>query len=219
MGNGGYVSGLVAEAIGGPAKVRLHAPTPLDKEIRLVSDTAGARLMDGDTMLVEGEPLGKPLDLDPIPSPPSDAQIEACRAKFPTPDAHMAPRCFVCGNLRDPADALHICGGFDPSSQIAADHWVPAEDLADADGLIAARYLWAALDCPSFFGAGIGTGMSLLAGLAAAMQRRPAPGEALRVTGWPIYHDGRKHHAGSVMHDAQGRVIAVARALWVSVEK
>ncbi|NNC46809.1 MAG: hypothetical protein HKO13_00030 [Sphingomonas sp.] len=218
MGNGGYVSGLVAEAISGPAKVRLHAPTPLDTDIQLVRDASGARLMDGEKMLVEGEPLGKPLDLDPMPTPPSDALIEACRARFPSPSEHMAPRCFVCGPERDHADALHICGGFDPEQARAADRWVPATDLAGEDGLVATRYLWAALDCPSYFGAGIGTAMALLAGMAARIVRHPHPGEQLSVTGWPIHSEGRKHHSGSVMHDADGNVIAAARALWVKVQ-
>lgn len=218
MGNGGYVSGLVAEAIGGPAKVRLHAPTPLDTDIQLVRDASGARLMDGEQMLVEGEPLGKPLDLDPMPSPPSETLIEACRARFPSPSDHMAPRCFVCGTQRDPADALHICGGFDPEHARAADRWAPAPDLASDDGLVATRYLWAALDCPSYFGAGIGTAMALLAGMAARIVRHPRPGEQLRVTGWPIRSEGRKYHSGSVLHDADGDVIAAARALWVKVQ-
>lgn len=217
MGNGGFVSGIVAEAIGGPAKIRLHAPTPLERTLRLVSDERGARLMDADKMLVEGEPLGKPLDLDPMPAPPSDAMIEACRAIFPSSADHMAPRCFVCGNERDPAEALRICGGFDAEQRVAADDWVPAEDLAGDDGKVAPRYLWAALDCPSYFGAGIGTGMALLAGIAARIERQPKPGERLRLTGWPLGSDGRKHHAGSVMHDADGKVVAAARALWVQV--
>lgn len=219
MGNGGYVSGLVAEAIDGPVKIRLHAPTPLDREIRLVREGSGARLVDGESLLVAGEPLGKPLDLDPIPAPPSDALIVACREAFPLSEEHMAPRCFVCGNERDPADALHICGGFDPATRQAADHWVPAADLADESGLVAPRFLWAALDCPSYFGANVGTGMALLAGIAARIERRPAAGEKLRLTGWPIAVDGRKYQAGSVMHDAEGHVVAAARALWIVVER
>ena len=52
---------------------------------------------------------------------------------------------------------------------------------------------------------------------AARIILRPNPGERLRLTGWPIYSEGRKHHAGSVMHDAEGQVVAVGRALWVSM--
>ncbi|MCJ7421418.1 hypothetical protein [Sphingomicrobium astaxanthinifaciens] len=219
MGNGGYVSGLVAEAVGGrAAKIRLHAPTPLDREIALMRDDKGARLVDGDTLLVEGEPLGKPLDLDPIPAPPDDAAIAAARARFPTPAQHMAPRCFVCGPLRDPAEALHLITGHDEQSGLAADRWTPRADLADADGLVATRYVWAALDCPSYFATGLVDTPALLAGLAARVERRPAPGERLTVTGWPLEADGRKLDSGSVIHDAERRVVAIARALWIRMD-
>lgn len=213
MGNGGYVSGLVAEAIGGPAKIRLHAPTPLDREIRLVRDDTGARLVDGDRLLVEGEPLGKPLDLDPLPQPPDAAAIAAARSAFPDACEHMAPHCFVCGPLRDPDEALRLLTGFDGTR--AADHWTPHRSLAADDGLVATRYVWAALDCPSYFATGLTDVPALLAGIAAQVLRRPAPGEALSVTGWPIDRDGRKMHAGSVIHDEAGNPIAMARALWI----
>ncbi|MCM8557822.1 hypothetical protein [Sphingomicrobium sediminis] len=219
MGNGGYVSGLVAEAIGGPAKIRLKAPTPLDIPLTLVRDGSGARLMDGDRLLVEGEPLGKPLDLDPLPSPPGAEAIEAARGSFPTVDQHMAPNCFVCGPKRDPDDALHLLTGCDPATHLAADHWVPRPDLADDDGLVAVRYFCAALDCPSYFATGLIDIPALLAGFAPRIERRPQPGEKLTVTGWPIMRDGRKFHSGSVIHDEAGIPIAMARAFWVAPDE
>ncbi len=219
MGNGGYVSGLVAEAVGGNAtKVRLHAPTPLDREIRLVRGDVGARLVDGETLLVEGELLGKPLDLDPMPAPPAAAAIAAAKAAFPAPEVHMAPRCFVCGPLRDPEEALHLLTGYDAKARVAADQWVPRADLAGDDGLVATRYVWAALDCPSYFATGLTDTPALLAGMAARVERRPAPGERLTVTGWPIEADGRKLHSGSVIHDMEGRAIGMARALWIRMD-
>ena len=214
MGNGGYVSGLVAEAIGGPASFRLFAPTPLDRPLRLVRDAAGARLMDGETMLVEGRPLDAPLDLDP-PAPPRDRAIEEARACFPTVDQHMAPECFVCGPLRDPDDALRLLTGCHPETRLAADRWTPRPDLAADDGLVATRYLWAALDCPSYFATGLIDVTALLAGIEGAVSRRPEPGEELTVTGWPLGQEGRKYRSASVVHDADGTVVAMARALWV----
>ncbi|MCJ8190917.1 hypothetical protein [Sphingomicrobium aestuariivivum] len=220
MGNGGYVSGVVAEAVGGPAaKVRLHAPTPLDRALQLVRDASGARLMDGDRLLVEAEALGKPLDLDPMPSPPGDEAIARAKAHFPTAEQHMAPRCFVCGPLRDPEEALHLITGHDAASGLAADRWVPRGDLGGANGLVATRYVWAALDCPSYFATGLVDTPALLAGIAAQVQRRPAPGEALTVTGWSLEADGRKLHSGSVIHDESGHAIAMARALWIRMDE
>jgi hypothetical protein len=43
------------------------------------------------------------------------------------------------------------------------------------------------------------------------------PGEAYVVTAWPIGSEGRKHRAGSAIHDAGGRRIAVAEALWITL--
>jgi hypothetical protein len=36
------------------------------------------------------------------------------------------------------------------------------------------------------------------------------------VTAWPIAVEGRKHRAGSAIHDEDGRRVAVAEALWIS---
>lgn len=214
MGNGGYVSGLVAETIDGPARVRLLAPTPLDGPLQLVATPDGVRLMDGETVLVEGQALATPLDLDP-PAPPSLATIEEARQRFPTADQHMAPKCFVCGPERDPNEALHLITGQHPETHLAADRWSPRADLAGDDGLVSTRYLWAALDCPSYFATGLIDLPALLAGIEGEVRRRPSPGETLTVTGWPLGQEGRKYHSASVIHDESGAVIAMARALWV----
>lgn len=217
MGNGGYVAGLVAEAVGGPAKIRLHAPTPLETDLHIEIEDGMVRLVDDGRLLVEGMPLGKPLDLDPIPAPPSADEIDVASGNFPDSDSHMAPNCFVCGVDRDPEDALCIFAGDSPARDVSVAAWVPNEDLAGPDGHVRTRYLWAALDCPSYFALGQTDRVALLAGFAARIERQVAPGEKLTVTGWPLEADGRKLHAGSVIHDEEGHVVACARALWVDV--
>ncbi|WP_343344186.1 hypothetical protein WJT74_09660 [Sphingomicrobium sp. XHP0239] len=214
MGNGGYVSGRVAEAIGDPARIRLLAPTPLDTPLTIETDGDGARLMQGERVLVEGQRLEAPLDLDP-PAPPGAADIERARERFPTIAQHMAPDCFVCGPRRDPEEALHLLTGRDPDTQLAADAWVPADDLAAPGGRVATRYLWAALDCPSYFATGLVDVPALLAGIEGEVRRHPEPGERLTVTGWPLGQDGRKYRSASVIHDADGDILALARALWI----
>ncbi|WP_260482758.1 PaaI family thioesterase [Sphingomicrobium flavum] len=215
MANGGYVAGLVAEAVEGAAKIRLHAPTPLETELHLEVEDGVVRLMDGETLLVEGEALGKPLDLDPVPHPPDADEIDVASGNFPDAASHMAPNCFVCGVARDPDDALCIFAGDSPARDAAVAAWTPHEDLAGPDGHVRARYIWAALDCPSYFGLGKTDRFALLAGFAARIERPVAPGEKLTVTGWPLDQDGRKLHAGSIIHDEDGHVVAAARALWI----
>lgn len=218
MANGGYVAGLVAEAIGGPAKIRLHAPTPLEKDLHIEMEGGIARLTEDGRLLVEGEALGKPLDLSPIPAPPSADEIDVASGNFPDSASHMAPNCFVCGTDRDAEDALCIYAGESPARDVAVASWVPAEDLAGPDGHVRPRYLWAALDCPSYFALGQTDRVALLAGFAARIERPVAPGEKLTVTAWPLEKEGRKMHAGSVIHDEDGDIVAAARALWVDVK-
>lgn len=216
MGNGGYVCGIVADAIGGPAEVRLRRPTPLDKPLKLESDGVHARLLDGGLPLAEGSAIPALPGLEP-PTRPLPTAIAKARPHFPVVGEHMAPHCFVCGNERDAADALCIFSGRHPVSGHALADWVPATDLGDQSGLVEARYLWAALDCPSYFTFDLHDRVALLANMSADIVRRPTTGEGLTVTGWTLGHDGRKHHSASVIHDAEGKVVALAKALWVDV--
>ena len=61
-------------------------------------------------------------------------------------------------------------------------------------------------------------GLALLGRIAAVIHRRPATGERLIVTGWPIGRDGRKHRVGTALHDEQGGLVAAAQATWISLK-
>lgn len=216
MGNGGYVCGVVAEAIDGPAEVRLRLPTPLDRPLRLESGGQTASLFDNEQLLAQGSALDALPDLEP-PARPSASAIAEARPYFPAVGEHMAPRCFVCGNERAADDALCIFSGRHPETGHAIADWVPSDDLGDAAGQVEVRYLWAALDCPSYFTFDLHDRVALLANMSAQIVRRPRIGERLAVTGWTLGHDGRKHYSASVVHDAGGQVVALAKALWVDV--
>ena len=45
----------------------------------------------------------------------------------------------------------------------------------------------------------------------------PNVGETYVVSGWPLGRDGRKHFAGTAVHDAAGRCLARAHAVWVQI--
>jgi hypothetical protein len=75
------------------------------------------------------------------------------------------------------------------------------------------------LDCPSYFGLGEPRPLALLARLSASIERPVMPGERLRISAWEISREGRKHHSATVIHDEAGEVVAVARALWIEVDK
>jgi hypothetical protein len=76
--------------------------------------------------------------------------------------------------------------------------------------------VWAALDCPSYFGLET-LPKALLGRLTARIDRVPEIGEPLVVLGWQLEVDGRKHHAGSALTSADGEVLARASATWIEV--
>ncbi len=217
-GNGGYVAGLVAEWIDGPAQVDLLAPIPLEVPLHRRRDDGEVMLFDSQRNYARAELLVEPVDFE-VPGPPSEDELEAAAMSFPGPGGHPIPGCFVCGTERTPDDGLCIFPGESPHRDVAVAEWVPGEDLAGEDGHVEERYLWAVLDCPSYFGLLEPRPLALLARIAARIDRPVSPGEQLRLTGWELSREGRKHHAATVIHDQAGEVVAVAQALWIEVKE
>lgn len=217
-GNGGYVAGLVAEWIDGPAQVDLLAPIPLEVPLHRRRDDGDVMLFDANRNYAHGRVLDDPLELDP-PGPPTEEELEAAAMSFPGPSGHPIPGCFVCGTERGPGDGLCIYPGESPHRDVAVAEWMPDEELADEHGHVAERFIWAVLDCPSYFGLGEPRPLALLARLSASIERPVLPGERLSITSWELSREGRKHHSATVIHDQAGEVVAVARALWIEVDQ
>ena len=48
---------------------------------------------------------------------------------------------------------------------------------------------------------------------------RPVPaGRGYALVSWPLEVDGRKRHAGAALFDAEGRLLARSRALWIELK-
>ena len=216
-GNGGYVAGLVAELIDGPAQVDILAPIPLEVPLHRRRDDADILLFDAAANYAHGRPLDVPIEME-LPAAPTEEELEAAAVGFPGPSGHPVPGCFVCGTDRSPGDGLCIYPGESAHRDVAVAEWIPDDELADEHGHVAERYIWAALDCPSYFGLCEPRPFALLARLAASIERPVFPGEHLLLTGWEIFREGRKHHSGTVIHDQAGEVVATARALWIEVK-
>jgi hypothetical protein len=217
-GNGGFVAGLVAEWLVGPAEVDLLAPIPLEVPLHRRRDDAEVMLFDAHANYARGRPLDDPLDFE-VPGPPTEDELEAAAMGFPGPGGHPIPGCFVCGTERAPGDGLCIFPGESPHRDVAVAEWIAAEEFAGEDGHIEERYLWAVLDCPSYFGLCEPRPLALLARIAARIDRLVSPGERLRITGWELNREGRKHQAATVLHDEADEIVAVSRALWVEVDR
>ena len=234
MGHGGYVAGLLVDAVGGaherPIEVTLRRPVPLDVPLSLsrADDDDGRKveLRRDDELIAEAGPAADITTITAldIPTPPS---IEAARAAAPgSPSLYddgrgVHPICFGCGNRRTDDEGLKVFAGpvaldgdGDGAQQVAG-VWRPGADERTSDG-----WVLAALDCPGAFAfiAG-GTRAGLLGRIVfqrlgddAATPVRPDTEHV--VTGWQIGVDGRKMFAGTALFDAGGRCLGAAKATW-----
>jgi acyl-coenzyme A thioesterase PaaI-like protein len=217
-GNGGYVAGLVAAALGGSnCTVTLKSPPPIDEDLTLTTEDSSASLMWDDKLVVTA--TSEPVEIE-VPPPPSLADARDAEPRFTGHSHHIFPGCFVCGPERDAGDGMRIFPGpmHDKANRVAAT-WTPDGSVADDEGLVRPEFLWAALDCPGYFAAESNAGMALLGRMSAVLHRRVHAGEPLVVTGWPIDTEGRKHLVGSALHDANGQLVAAARATWITLNE
>lgn len=221
-GNGGYAAGLAAKLLGsGAIEVTLLAPPPLDAPIEVRIDGPEIVLAHADRELVRARPAA--LDFDPPPAPATIAAAAARSRYVGFREEHIIPGCFVCGPARPPGDGLRVFAGpLDPRPGGApgvAATWLPDDDLTEDDGLVAKEFLWAALDCPSYFALpAANTLMALLGRMTAEIRERPRAGEPLTVAAWAVGAEGRKHAARSALYGADGRLIAKAHCLWIELK-
>lgn len=213
-GNGGYVCGRLAHFIDGAAVVTLRAPPPLETpiEVRRAGESVSAHI--GDTLIGEAAPIK--LDWHAPPAP-SLAEAEAAETRFRGLSAHFFPGCFTCGTARGADDGLRIFTGPVVDRDMVATPWTPSDAWAASDGLVAAEFIWGALDCPTYW-AQEHIGRALLARLALDITERPRAGETLIVAAWPVSSAGRKHSARGALYRANGDVLARAEALWIELK-
>jgi hypothetical protein len=213
-GNGGYVCGLLAREIEGPAEITLRAPPPLETPLSLVRAGESVRLVHDGAVIAEARPAE--LALEP-PPPPSISAAAAARARYRGLINHRYPTCFVCGPGRPLHDGLDVFTGPLNGGGMVASTWTPGADLAGEDGRIAPEFVHAALDCPSYWALPrAGDMAALLARLTVSVDgQAPRVGETCIVAAWPISSDGRKHRGATALWGEDGRLIARAEALWI----
>lgn len=213
-GNGGYVAGAIAGFLGGPAEVNLRRTVPLDTELDVVLEPGGsAQVLDGEALVAEAGPAPE-LQVD-VPDPVDLHEARQAAGRYRGLSDGVFSRCFVCGRAR--ADALGVFAGEVEGRRLVASPWTPPPWTADPEGRVLAAFVWAVLDCPTFFGAHMDEelGLSVLARLTARVEAPVIAGEEHVVVGWPIGAEGRKRHAGSAVLSADGEVLAAAHALLV----
>jgi hypothetical protein len=212
-GNGGYSAGSLARELQGSVEVTLRKPPPLDRSLELKREAA-LTLLDGSEVIAEARPA--PLSLD-VPAAPSFDEASVLSERYVGFRRHAFPGCFVCGPERAAGDGLRIFPGRLEESAPVAAPWIPTESLA-AEGRIPVEILWAALDCPGYFGAVPDPAPTALLGrMTAEVTGSVAVGERCVVIGWRLGIEGRKLHAGSALFGADGTLRGKARQTWIIV--
>ena len=220
--NGGFVAGTLARQMEGAVAVTLSKPVPLARPLGIVRDGPAATLFDGDVALVRAEPAT--LDVD-LPEPVSYEQAIEATKRFPV-EVHPYPGCFVCGPARTWGDALCLFTGPTSDRRAVAAPWVPdphlCRDVSGSDEVDApVELVWSVLDCPGlwsiYLAPGIGPQPMLLGRITARVLERPRVGEKHVVMGFFTGRERRKHFCDTAVFDANGRVCAVARSIWIAV--
>lgn len=216
-GNGGYVCGLLARDIDGPATSVLRARVPLDVELQLALSDGAAVMTDADGTLI-GRGDAAALELD-VPPPPSLEAAHRAMAGYIAHRQRVHPICFTCGVEREEGEGLRVFAGQvegAPAGHVAC-VWTPNAAFADAAGLMPTEVVWAALDCPGVFAWMVKEGRhgALLGTMTGEVIRRPRVGEPCIVTAWPLVREGRKETAGVALFTADGELLARGRQVWI----
>lgn len=218
-GNGGYVAGLVGNAVllsdASVAQVRLRVPPPMEVDLSLVVDGDSTLLTGGGTTVAEGVAVPADTLADATIDPVGPDEAFAAEAKYKGLVNHPFPGCFVCGP--ENPEGLQLKPGPVGDGRTACT-WHPAADLVGSDGLVDPVYLWAALDCPGGWAIDLEGRPSVLGQMSACIDARPPAGEPCVLMGRLLSEDGRKTHTATTLYDADGRVLARARHTWILVD-
>lgn len=231
-GNGGYVAGAIAERFpvrpdahdDAAVEVTLRAPIPLDTPLEVqCSGESQLRLTLGEQLIAEAAPARLAPD---VPAPPSFTAARDAREHSPALRAglnHLIPGgigfhpvCVCCGADVPEGEGLRVFAAPVPGFDGVAAAWRPHPAFADVHGLLPARMVWTALDCPgqfAYFAAGIRTG--LLGRMTARVLRPVAVDADYVVIGWRQEVERKKHFAGTALFDADGALCAYARQTWI----
>lgn len=232
--NGGYTAGLLANCLGGDAKVVLRSPPPLDTELEIIVNGSLATLSQQGAVIANAQKVKLDIDVPACPSPEliissidNHAAIKNRESinnlgtinDLKTEGEQLLPTCFVCGSDRPLNDGLGIFPVAVEGKDCVAAVWKPNanDNLTAQDGMIATEILWAALDCPGYFAHHRLNEMMLLGSMTASIRRRPRPNETLISVGWQTAQEGRKYFSGTALYDLAGEVYGASQQVWIAL--
>ena len=215
FGNGGYSAGLLAAHLQGhAAEVSLRSPVPLDQPLEVVAaEGEPLRAMNGETLVAEARALPG-LELE-VPAPVGLEQARRAAENYRAPEDGVFSQCFVCGRARE--DCFEVFAGRVEDRELVATPWTPPEWTAGAGGAVRPEFVWATLDCPTYFAAHLEgeLTMSMLVRQRTELLGPVMAGAEHVVVAWPIEADGRKRLAASAVLSPSGETLAIAEVLLV----
>ncbi len=218
-GNGGYTAGVIAAHLDGPVEVSLRSPVPLDEPLQLVpGDDPELRALHGETLVAEARPLPA-LDLE-VPDPVGVEEARRAAERYRAPSDGPFGNCFVCGRARE--DSFEVFAGRVEERELVATPWTPPAWTAGDDGTaVRPEFVWAVLDCPTYFASHLEGELTLsfLVRQRAELRGPVSPDEEHVVIAWPISTEGRKRLAGAAVLSPAGDTLAVAEALLIEARR
>ena len=220
-GNGGYVSGMLAEryigAFGGDTvEITLRAPIPIAKALQVVPESGALMLRDGDTLLCEAR-AGSVDHLTPPPAPTDWLDVlRRGEEGGSEPDGDYGT-CLVCSRTRGVGDGLRVLGTAGPQPGYSLSCYLPHANHADGAGRIRNEFVWGTLDCPGAFAVQDPDDMrpALTGPMTAKIIEPPRVGERCAVVGWRIGAEGRKLYSGTALYTESGRLCAIGTCTWI----
>jgi len=213
-GQGGYAARVVAGFLAGAVEVSVRRPVRLDTPLAVERESdRSARVLDGDALVLDAHSV---CDFAPeVPASVSLEEARSARERYRGLSHGLFSRCFVCGRARE--DSFGVFAGSVDGRELVASPWTPPAWTAAADGSVRPEFVWAALDCPTYF-ALYRSGdlpLSVLARLTARIDAPVVADAEHVVIAWPLESHGRKRHAGAAVVSGAGETLAVARALLI----
>ncbi|MFO6452747.1 MULTISPECIES: hypothetical protein [unclassified Aeromicrobium] len=219
-GNGGWVSGLVAQARleqghTGPVTSRLRMPPPLDTPLAWEHDADETRLMTHGGALVG---TSAPGSFTREPPPFLDATtVQAGYDGYPGFTTHPFDQCFTCGTGRGEGDGLRIFTG-PVGDDLTAAPWHVHEAFGEDDGTVGVPVAWAALDCPGGWAADFSVQPMVLGTMTAEVYSAPVVGETYHAVGQLAQRDGRKFFTSTALYTPGGELVGRSEQVWIEID-
>jgi hypothetical protein len=216
-GNGGYVSGLLAQAHGAeqPVTATLRVPPPLETPLTWEPSTDLTRLVThGGSVVGEATDGGFARD---VPACPTPEQREAGLVAYPGFHHHPFDRCFTCGTAREDGDGLRLFTG-PVGDGLVAGTFHAHEAFAEADGTLGLPVAWAALDCSGGWAADFSEHVMVLGRMTAHVEQPLVAGRTYASVGRLAERSGRKFLTDTALYAEDGTLVGRAEQVWIEVD-